>query len=135
MKLLRSLADHRAGLRHGRVFDTPDAAWRRYAGAPGGGPAPKVQPWRPDRMAETLPAGRRLRVELTRACVVHWSDDGWATPREVSSTDTGLGLHVADLPTQTLPPGAAVVFTWRDGATGEWVGTDHRLAVASERVP
>ncbi len=135
VKLLRSLSDHRAGVRPGRVFDTPDAAWRRYAGAGDAAPVPATQPWRVDWQPEVLLHGRRLRVELGRAGIVHWSDDGWATPREVSTTDTGLGLHVADLPTETLPAGAAVVFTWRDGATGEWVGTDHRLAVASERAP
>ena len=114
------------------VFDTPEASRRRYGASR---PRPVVLPWRPGLEPPGLPAGRTLRVELTQPAVVHWSDDGWATPREVATADTGLGVHVADLPTAALPEGGSVLFTWRDLASGAWTGTDHRLVVTSERVP
>ncbi len=129
VKLLRSLADHAAGtLGHGRVFDTPRAAAARYGGREG---RACVLSWRAGFEPEELPAGRVLRVELTQPGTVHWSDDGWASPQEAPTTDTGLGIHVADLPTTALPPGGSIVFTWRDTASGAWTGTDHRLVVTS----
>ncbi len=131
VKLLRSLAEHAAGtLGHGRVFDTPRAAASRYGGRTR---RASVLSWRAGFEPDALPQGRVLRVELMQPGTVHWSDDDWATPREAPTADTGLGIHVADLPTTTLAPGGSIVFTWRDAASGAWTGTDHRLVVTSGR--
>jgi hypothetical protein len=46
------------------------------------------------------------------------------------TTDVGLGLHVAELPTEGLAAGCAVVFTWRD-ANGAWRGVDYTVEVAA----
>lgn len=56
--------------------------------------------------------------------LVHWSDDGWATVHDNDTQDTGLGIHLADLPTHTQQPGTEIVFTffWHD--TQRWEGTD-----------
>jgi len=116
IKLLRSLAD-------GAVFDLPPQTVRRYQREKH---APRVQSWRPDWRTETVAAGRVLRVELPHPSVVSWSTNGstndWRTRTDVTTHDTGLGIHVAEV------PGAAsgsIVFTWRsaagDGTSGEQV--------------
>jgi glucoamylase len=66
--------------------------------------------WRVDQARRTLPAGTILRLEVAAPAVIRWSSDGWKTTQEVKTRDSGLGMHVADLPTQRLPDGADVEF-------------------------
>jgi glucoamylase len=119
IKLLRSLAD-------GAVFDLPPQPVERYQRQDT--PA-RVVPWRAGFEPSRLPAGRILRIGLAGSAVVLWSDDNWGASHETPTVDTGLGVHVAELPTAGLAPGRSVVFTWRDTATGGWAGADHRIVV------
>jgi len=119
LKLCRSLAD-------GRVFDMPGQTVRRYLD--GDAHAPFVA-WRLDRRVRRLAAGKRLRVELPASALVHWSADGWATRSDLATTDSGLGVHYADLPVATVAPGGAVVFTLYWTGEARWEGQDFRLAV------
>jgi glucoamylase len=43
--------------------------------------------------------------------------------------DSGLGEHHTDLPTAALPPGSAVLFTFRWPEADRWEGVDFRVAV------
>ena len=117
VKLLRSLAD-------GAVFDMPPQTVARYRQQKT--PA-RVTPWRPSFRPERMPAGRVLRVELPAPGTVHWSADNWATVHETATADTGLGVHAAELATNTLKPGAAVVLTWREGDV--WSGANYGVSV------
>jgi glucoamylase len=118
IKLLRSLQD-------GAVFDLPPQTVERYQVQ---NTAARVVPWRPGFEPAHLPFGRVLRVALPQSAVVLWSDDDWAAKHETPTQDTGLGIHIAELPTQGLPPGRSIVFTWREIAGG-WAGADHRIVV------
>ncbi len=121
VKLRRSLAA-------GRVFDMPDVTVRRYL------PTPPVSPyalWRFNNKARTIPAGKTLRVETRAAAVIHWSADGWQTVHDTATRDTGLGMHLADLPTADLPTGATVTFTFRWPPTDRWEGRDFSVGVQS----
>ena len=51
---------------------------------------------------------------------MHWSVDGWSTTDETPFRDTGLGVHVVDLPTDTLPLGARIDFTFYWPDAGRW---------------
>jgi|GEM_PF-1513434 len=54
----------------------------------------------------------------------------WVVPGErCRAEDAGLGIYVADLPTQSLPPGTDVRFSlhWTEG--GRWEGTDYTVAI------
>ena len=113
IKLLRSLAD-------GAVFDMPPQTVRRYQGSK---QAARIMPWRVDFQSSRVPAGRVLRVELAQQSVVLWSDDAWATSREVPTADSGLGIHIVEIDTARRP----VIFTWRSAATGAWAGTDYSV--------
>ena len=103
IKLCRSLAD-------GGVFDMPPHTVRRYQVER---VAAQVQPWRPDWRADTMPAGRRLRLDLPQAGQVTWRVDGVEQP-PVATRDLGIGLHLADLPTAALRSGVTVTFTLSD---------------------
>ena len=70
-----------------------------------------------------------LRGALRSAASVLWSDDDWSASHETATADSGLGVHIAELPTQALPAGRRVVFTWREAGTGNWAGADYRVVV------
>jgi glucoamylase len=55
-------------------------------------------------------------VETLAPAVIHLSSDGWETTHDTTSRDTAIGVHVTELPAETLPIGARVVFTfyWPD---------------------
>lgn len=118
VKLLRSLRD-------GAVFDAPRQTTRRYGKGHAG---PRLRVWKFNHKTREMPAGYGLRVEVTAPAVVRWSVDGWKVKREIEATDTGLGVFVADLPTEKVPPGGAVVFTFH-WAAGRWEGSDFQVAV------
>jgi glucoamylase len=120
IKLLRSLRD-------GRVFDTPPQTVERYVKR---GLGSALHPWRFNHKCRSLPAGRTLRVEVLAPAVVRWTVDGWRTAQDAATRDVGLGVHLVDLPTDALPAGSAVDFTFRWLEAGNWEGRDFRVLVA-----
>ncbi len=124
LKLVRSLAE-------GAVFDTPPQPVARYQARR---TASRHVPWRFNHKVRDLEPGRTLRVETLAPAVVHWSADGWATVHDAATRDTGLGVHLADLPTEGLGPGAEVRFTFYWPAAARWEGEDFSVAVP-ERPP
>jgi glucoamylase len=123
IKLLRSLAD-------GALFDRPPQPLRRYVREKH---VARCRPWRPDWRTPSVPAGRILRLDLPQPALVHWSTDGWQTRNDVRTRDTGLGIHSVDLPTDGVPPGNTIVFTWMTLADEKWLGQDYTVTVGNSR--
>lgn len=119
LKLARSLAD-------GRVFDTPPQTLERYVK---GDTRSRLVQWRFNQKIRELPAGRTLRVETLAPAIVHWSANGWRTVRDSATRDSGLGVHVADLPTDALAPGSEIRFTFYWPDAGRWEGTDFSVKI------
>ncbi len=116
LKLRRSLAE-------GRVFDLPPRTVERYIERRTGSP---FESWRMNNKLRKMPAGRRLRVELLEPARVRWTRSGRGGGEEggeVETRDSGLGLFLAELPTEKLPAGAGLHFSiywlerraWHDG--------------------
>jgi glucoamylase len=106
----------RRSLRDGRLFDLPPQTVQRYL------TDKTVSPrmvWRFNHKIRSLPAGKILRIETTAASRIHWSADDWKTVQDVSTHDTGLGLHIVDLSTADLTVSAEIKFTFF------WPGADH----------
>jgi glucoamylase len=119
LKLRRSLHD-------GRVFDLPPQTIARYL------EAKTVSPrlvWRFNHKIRSIPPGKLLRIETLSAAVIHWTGDDWKTVSDVATTDAGLGIYVADLPTKDLIEGSQVRFTlyWPDAH--HWQGADFVVLV------
>jgi glucoamylase len=114
LKLARGLAD-------GRVFDLPPQTVERYL--KGDTHTPLVS-WRFNHKIRELARGHTLRVETLAPAIVHWSADGWREVRDDPTRDSGLGVHLVDLPTAALPAGTEIRFTfyWPDAA--RWEGAD-----------
>ncbi|MBP1778073.1 MAG: Glucan 1,4-alpha-glucosidase [candidate division NC10 bacterium] len=113
IKLLRSLRD-------GRVFDMPPQPVQRYQVEKIASP---FAMWRFNHKCRRIPAGKRLRIELLAPALIHWSVDDWQTAQDAATVDSTLGIHFADLPTDGLPAGCTVAFTflWLDEKRWEGV--------------
>jgi glucoamylase len=107
----------RRSLRDGRVFDLPPQTVQRYL-------VDKVTAdfdvWSFNHKRRWLKAGRGLRLKVLAPAVVHWSSDDGKTFSDVPTTDTTLGVHFAELPTQHLKSGDTVQFTFT------WTGVGKR---------
>src|ERR1700678_3327552 len=99
----------RRSLRDGKIFDQPPQTVQRYLVEK---PTRQIFGWRLNNKARSIPRNKKLRVVLLDPALVHWSLDGWKTSVDTYTRDTGLGIHILDLPTASLPPGAQVVFTF-----------------------
>lgn len=119
LKLCRSLRD-------GCVFDLPPQTFQRYVleRTPS-----RFCAWRFNQKVRSIPAGSTLRCETLHRAVVHWSADGWRTVNDTPTIDTGIWMHVADLPTSVLVSGDRIDFTfyWPEAAT--WEGVDYSVTV------
>ena len=67
--------------------------------------------WSLNNKCRTMPRGKKLRLALLGACLVHWTLDGWATIEDTNTRDTGLGVYAIDLPTDKLTAGVRLTFT------------------------
>ena len=121
VKLLRSLAD-------GKVFDMSPHTAHRYLGKKR--PA-RCRPWREDCQAASVLSGQTLRLDLPDESIVRCTRDEWQTQADVTTIDTGLGLHVAELPTAGMTPGGKLVFTWRRKADEVWRGQNFETHVVA----
>ena len=130
MPLVWAHAEHlklRRSLRDGRVYDMPLQVHHRYVMERRRSPHAY---WRFNHKLRTVAEGRQLRVEMLVPVLVHWSVDGWQTTHDTSSRDTGFGVHVSDIPTETLPIGARVVFTFFWPQVNRWEQHDYSVVVA-----
>ena len=111
----------RRSLRDGRLFDLPPQTVQRYL-------VEKVisprRVWRFNHRIRSLSAGKVLRIETLAATRIHWSADDWNSVQDLSSHDTGLGVHIADLPTEGLAEGARIRFTFHWLEADRWEGED-----------
>ena len=119
IKLLRSLREE-------RVFDMPPQTYQRYQVE---GVRSALRVWRLNQKCRTLSAGKILRVDLPRPAMLHWSRDSWQSVVDTPTQATAFGTHVADLDTESLISGDAVVLTFYWQNEQRWEGTDYRIDV------
>ncbi|HXN07492.1 MAG TPA: glucan 1,4-alpha-glucosidase [Nitrospiria bacterium] len=122
IKLLRSLHD-------GRIFDSPVQTVQRYLKEK---PRDPFAIWRFNHKCRSIPTGKTLRLETLAQAIIHWSPDGWTTIRDVKTEEIGLGMHVADLPTEKMPAGATVSFTFYWPGNDYWEGVDFTIQIGGK---
>jgi glucoamylase len=129
MPLVWAHAEHiklRRSLREGRVFDMPPHPVQRYL------EDQKHSPyflWRFNHQVRWLSNGKQLRIEITASARIHWSTDDWNTAQDVETHTTGLGNHLADLPTESLKSGAKIAFTFYWLQADRWEGENFEIRV------
>ena len=115
-------------LRHKKVFDMPLYTQERYIQNKS---EVDWEVWRFEYTRITIPKGKYLRIEVLTRAVVRWSIDGWATVNETATHDTGLGVHLVNLPTKTSS-GGEILFTfyWLDSQ--RWENHDFKVSIVNE---
>ena len=108
------------------MFDMPAQTIQRYLVDEIG--SPHVI-WRFNHKCRVMNAGKTLRIELLAAATVHWGEGDWQRTCDVETRNTGLGVHVADLPTEELRAGTEVRFTFRWRESARWEGIDFTVGI------
>jgi len=116
----------RRSIRDGRVFDQPPQTVQRYLKEK---PVRQFFGWRFNNKTRSIPRNKTLRIVLLMPGRVHWSIDDWKTSHDTETRDTGLGVHVLDLPTASLPVGGEAVFTFFWPNENRWEGTDFLVKI------
>ena len=108
------------------MFDMPSQTVQRYQ------VEHVVSPyaiWRPNLKCRRMAQDKTLRLESTSPAMVRWSTDAWKSRHQAETRDTTLGVHVADLPTQELPSGTTISFTFYWPQVGRWDDTDYSVII------
>jgi glucoamylase len=123
LKLQRSLRD-------GRIFDQPEQTVQRYLKDKT--TSPRLT-WRYNHKLRSLPPGKLLRIELLAPAVIHWTTDDWVTHQDSRTQEAGLGIHFADLSTQSRPACSQIQFTfyWPEGE--HWEDRNFMVRIAPWR--
>ena len=116
----------RRSIRDGKIFDQPPQTVQRYLVEKH---VRQIFGWRFNNKTRSVPRNKTLRIVMLSPALVHWSIDEWKTAHDTNTKDTGLGTHVLDMPTASLPPGGSVVFTFFWPNENRWEGTDFRVTV------
>jgi len=116
----------------GYPVDRPAAAWKRYQGRRA---EIAYELWGPRYRPRHLQTGHRFIVALREPARVHWGCNGWQGVRDIGTTDTGLGVHLAELPTAGLAAGETVQFTFYWPEQGNWEGSDYEVQVTGRATP
>jgi glucoamylase len=117
----------RRSIRDGKIFDQPPQTVKRYLIDKH---VRQIFGWRFNNKTRFIPRDKTLRIVLLTPGRVHWSVDNWTTAHDTDTRDTGLGIHVLDLPTASLPPGGQAKFTFFWPAENRWEGTDYTVTVS-----
>ena len=119
LKLRRSIADK-------RVFDMPAQTVQRYL-------VEKIESprtiWRFNHKCRSIERGKQLRIETLSPATVHWSIDGWRTTSDSSTRDTGIGVYVVDLATESLMSGERLDFTFYWPDVRKWEQTNFAVMI------
>ncbi len=116
----------RRSIRDGKIFDQPPQTVKRYLIDKH---VRQIFGWRFNNKTRSIPRNKTLRIVMLSPARVHWSVDDWKTAHDTDTRDTGLGIHVLDLPTASLPVGAQAIFTFFWSEENRWEGTDYLVTV------
>ena len=110
----------------GHYVDRPAAVWVRYKGVR---PEVDYEIWGLSYRPRRLRAGEGLTIALTAPARIHWGINGWTGVQDVETRDTGLGVHVTELPVRNLAAGETIQFTFYWLTSNTWEGQDHELKI------
>lgn len=124
IKLYRSLMQK-------EIFDMPHQTRDRYLKSKSDS---NIFLWTFTNKYKYIPKGKVLRIQCLHPATVHWSSDNWSTIQDTPTIDSGLGIHYADIPTDNLPHGRIVVYTFYWNLSGTWENENYILAIENSAV-
>ena len=122
VKLLRSVMD-------GQVFDLIPIVEERYLNGHG---RKDLEVWKAVRQVKEVLAGQVLRIQAPETFRLHWSNDGWVTASDTSSTSTGIGIEFVDIAINDDQLGP-VEFTFFWAGRDRWEGHNYEVHIKQKR--
>jgi glucoamylase len=122
VKLLRSVTD-------GQVFDLIPIVAERYLNGRG---RKDLEVWKAVRQVKEVVAGQVLRIQAPEPFRLHWTDDGWATASDTSSTSTEIGIEFVDIAINDDQIGP-VEFTFLWTSRDRWEGHNFEVRIKPKR--
>ncbi len=112
-----------------KIFDMPSQTKERYLTKK---IISNIFIWGFDNQYKYIPIGKKLRIQCLAPASIHWSTDNWMTTHDISTFDSEMGIHYADLPTENLVHDQKIVYTfyWHD--TKIWENKNYMLAIEKE---
>lgn len=109
-----------SSIKHNRIADMPQFTEDRYIKNK---TTSKYAVWHFNNQIKTMDIRKTLRIELTSAAVVHWTDDNWSHVHQISTTDCGIGIYYVDInPVIQNPDNLIFTFFW--STANHWEGKD-----------
>ena len=119
IKLRRSLLD-------GKIFDQPPQTVKRYLVAQ---KSAEYFNWRFNNKPRSMPCGKKLRILTPEPAMVHWSSDDWQKTNDGNTAESGWNLQHLDLPSEKLPSGRQIVFTFYWPNRNQWEERNYTVAI------
>jgi glucoamylase len=126
IELVRSYHD-------GICFDRIEPAFQRYVRQP----LPRCREiWGFRHQIRSIPLGKALLMIVAAKATLVWSADGWANTNRSETTDLdSLHLSFCDLPTEGLPGGSVVEFTFFWKTAQQWEGKNWQVQIQAPLLP
>jgi glucoamylase len=118
VKLLRSVTD-------GQVFDLIPIVAERYLNGRG---RKDLEVWKAVRQVKEVIAGQVLQIQAPEPFHLHWTNDGWATASDTSSTSTGIAIEFVDIAINDHQIGP-VEFTFFWTGRDRWEGHNYKVRI------
>ncbi|MGB4813128.1 MAG: glycoside hydrolase family 15 protein [Methylophilaceae bacterium] len=110
----------------GYPVDRPVATWKRYQGV---GPQLSHSVWGPRYHPQHMRSGNQFSLALRASASVHWGINGWKDIKDSNTKDTGLGVHLVELPLSSLKVGETFQFTFYWLEQQAWDGQDYEIQI------
>ncbi len=112
-----------------KVFDLPRPVYSRYVENQ---QKSTLVEWTFTQPIKNMTPGKGLRLETRASAQIHWTTDNWKTTKTISTRDSGLGIHFADLPVQKVKSGKVdFTFLWQE--SDRWEGNDFTVEILPMR--
>jgi glucoamylase len=115
----------------GVCFDRVDPAFQRYVANP---VKCRHEIWGFRYPIRHMSLGKTLRIIVAAEATIVWSDDQWANTHNSETIRVALpNLWFADLPTDKLPDGSVIEFTFLWKEAQRWEGRNFSVAVTKPK--
>ncbi len=123
IKLCRSLKTK-------KIFDMPLQTKERYLVQK---VSSNIITWNFNNAYKHIPKGKVLRLHCLTGAKVRWTINNWDTFKDVTTLDSGIGIHYVDLPTDKLNPDDKIQFTFYWIESKNWENKDYTLSIEKPR--
>jgi glucoamylase len=117
--LLRSLQEE-------KVWDKLPQAEQRYLI---GKKKSEFAIWRFNDKCQTIPLGKKLRIQTKEAAIVYWTINHWSSSVETETIGNDLGVYYVDLPVAKKPVGTEIIFTFYWPFYQKWEGVNYSTRI------